>query len=318
MNASRRDSSASRTSAIVGVGDQLPLVEHHDDRAPAGVDAFGESLVLTGDALGGVDHEEGDVGVVDRPQGTHERVVLGGVVDPRATAHPGGVDEDDRAVLGVDERVDRVAGRAWQVVDDRAIVTDEAVEQRRLADVGPADDGDAWGVEPFRRRLEIDRHRHAVGRGVIAVGDVAVRREAVDDDVEEIAGTAAVEGAHRIRLAQPEGHELPALVLPAIVVGLVGDEDHVVAAAPQPVGDRLVVVGDADRGVDDEQHDVGVADRRLDLSGHLGVERRSARCPASSRRCRRCGTARRATPPRGSCDRGSPRGGPRRSPPARR
>ncbi len=82
MKASRRDSSARSDGAIVRVGQQLPLVEHHDDGASAGVDAFGEALVLTGDALGGVDHEEGDVGVVDRPQGPHQRVVLGGVVDP--------------------------------------------------------------------------------------------------------------------------------------------------------------------------------------------------------------------------------------------
>ena len=33
---------------------------------PDGVDAFGEALVLAGDTLGGVDHQQGDVGAVDR------------------------------------------------------------------------------------------------------------------------------------------------------------------------------------------------------------------------------------------------------------
>ena len=85
--------------------------------------------------------------------------------------------------------------------------------------------------------------------------------------------------ADRVRLAEPEGEELPALVLAAVVVGLVGDDDDVVAAAPQPVGDRLVVVGHPDRGVDDEQHDVGVAHGRLDLAADLHLEVAAARHP---------------------------------------
>ena len=92
-----------------------------------------------------------------------------------------------------------------------------------------------------------------------------------------------MQGAHRVRLTEPERHELPAVVLAAIVVGLVGDEDHVVATPSQPVGDRLVVVGDANGRVDDEQHDVGPADGGLDLARHLGVQRRcrAAGHPAS-------------------------------------
>ena len=95
-----------------------------------------------GDALGGVDDEQGDVGPVDGLQGPHQRVVLGALVDARLAAHAGGVDEADGPVGGLDDGVDGVAGRARQVVDDRALVADQPVEQRRLAHVGPADDGD--------------------------------------------------------------------------------------------------------------------------------------------------------------------------------
>jgi hypothetical protein len=44
--------------ARLGVVEQLPLVEQHHDRAAGRVDALGEALVLAGDALGGVDHEQ--------------------------------------------------------------------------------------------------------------------------------------------------------------------------------------------------------------------------------------------------------------------
>ena len=262
MNASLRDSSASTSRRSSGSSISSHLLSSDQDRAAGGVDALGQALVLAGDALGGVDHEQGDVGVVDRPQGPHERVVLGRVVDPRAPAHAGGVDEHDRSVLGLDERVDGVAGRAGEVVDDGAVLADEAVEQRRLADVGPPDDGDARRPRLVRRPrlLELDVGVDRRRRGS-PVGAGACGREAVDDDVEQVAGAPAVQGADRVRLAETEGQELPALVLAAVVVGLVGDDDDVVAAAAQPVGDGLVVVGHPDGRVDDEQHDVGVLRR---------------------------------------------------------
>ena len=100
---------------------------------PADVDALGEALVLVGDALGRVDHQQGDVGAVDRLERPDERVVLGALVDLRLAAHPGRVDEADRAVRRVHDRVDRVAGGAGHVVDHRPVLTDEPVEQRGLA-----------------------------------------------------------------------------------------------------------------------------------------------------------------------------------------
>ena len=65
---------------IIGV-EQLPLVEEHHDRATSGVDALCEPLVLRGDALRGVDHEQRHIGAVDGLERPHERVVLGAVTD---------------------------------------------------------------------------------------------------------------------------------------------------------------------------------------------------------------------------------------------
>ena len=58
---------AEQVGAIVGIVEQLPLVEQHDDRAAGGVDTLGQALVLGGHALGGVDDEQRDVRLVDGP-----------------------------------------------------------------------------------------------------------------------------------------------------------------------------------------------------------------------------------------------------------
>ena len=172
----------------------LPLVEHDDDRAAGGVDALGQALVLVGHALGGVDDEQGGVGPVDGLQGPHQRVVLGALVDLRLAPHPGGVDEAQRPVVGLDHGVDGVAGRARHVVHDRALVADEPVEQRRLADVGPAR---RWRHRPIRRRSSagvVGRSRRPRSSG----------GEAADQRVEQVAGAPAVQGADRPRVAEAE------------------------------------------------------------------------------------------------------------------
>ena len=184
------------STPLLGV-EQLPLVEHDDERAAGGVDPLGQALVLGGDPDGGVDDEQGDVGAVDRLQGPDERVVLGALVDLRPAAHPGGVDEPDGPVLGLHHRVDGVAGGARQVVDHRPLLADQAVEERRLADVGPADDGD-------RRRC---RRRSSSASEVVAPrrrASSARLREAGDELVEEVAGPPAVQRRHRQGLAETE------------------------------------------------------------------------------------------------------------------
>ena len=128
-----------------------------------------------GDALGGVEHQQGDVGTVERPQRPHERVVLGALAASRAAAHPGGVDELDRPLVGLDQGVDGVAGRAGQVVHDGPLLAREAVEQGRLADVRAPDDGDGRGRRvrpslraPRRRRLGQSSSAVVAGLGQLA------------------------------------------------------------------------------------------------------------------------------------------------------
>ena len=55
----------------------------------------------------------------------------------------GRVDEAVDALVAPEDRVDRVARRSGHVGDDDPLPPDECVQERRLADVGAAEDGDA-------------------------------------------------------------------------------------------------------------------------------------------------------------------------------
>ena len=262
--------------SLLGIVDQLPLVEHHHDRAAGGVDALGQSLILAGDAVGRVDHQQGDVGPVDGAQGADHRVVLGRVVDPAAAAHARGVDEHDGSIGGFDQCVDGVTRGAGHVVHDRSILTHEPVEEGALADVGPTHDSDTrWRciacLPQLRRIFEID-----ADRGILVV---VHRWKQRDDLVEQIAGTAAVECADRIGITGTEGQELPPVVLAPLVVGLVGHQQDRRFDPPQPVGQRLVVLGDTRCRVDEEQHHIGSLHSSFDLAADLDIEIVAARQP---------------------------------------
>src|SRR5207248_11624173 len=125
----------------------------------------------------------------------HQRVVLGAFVDAALAAHAGSVDEADRPLVGLDHGVDAVARGSWYVVDHGPVVADEAIEQGRFADVGPAHDGDG-------RNVRLDGLRRLVGFR-LRLG------QTVDHGVEEIARAPAVQGADDNGVAQAEAGEGP-------------------------------------------------------------------------------------------------------------
>ncbi len=159
---------------------------------------------------------------------------------------PGGVDQEHVAqkpvaIGGAQPHVDRVARGAGSVVDDRALEAGEAIEQRRLADVGTADE----------REPEIGRRRGlSLGRG-----------QALDDLVEQLLDAASVgrRDEHHRRDAQRmilAGHRFH----PG-AVHLVDRRDH---RAPGLANqrDRLAVArAKAGPPVEHEDHDVGQRDR---------------------------------------------------------
>ena len=232
---------------------------------PARVDPFGQALILVGHTFRRVDEEQRGVGPVDRLERAHEAVVLARLVDLALAPQPRGVDEAQRPVFDLDHGVDRVARRAGQVVHDRPLLPHQAVEERRLADVGAADDRD---------REDAVALGGVVGRHLLvasAPGSAATTASSSSPDSRPwIADTGP-------RLAEPEPQELVDVDLALLAVDLVDHDHHGHVAALQHPGDARVLLGDAGRDVDDEQHEIGGAHRGLGLRGRPSPRARAAR-----------------------------------------
>src|SRR5205814_9566210 len=71
------------------------------------------------------------------------RVELDALAMLALAAQSGRVDEDDRPISALEDRVDCVARRSRDVRHDHALTADDRVQQRRLADVRPTEDRDA-------------------------------------------------------------------------------------------------------------------------------------------------------------------------------
>ena len=98
-----------------------------------------DGLVVVGDADGRVDDEQHRVGEADRDLGLAGDPLgqAAGVGVPAA-----GVDDGEGAAGPVGVVGDPVAGDAGHVLDDGLAAADDPVDQRGLADVGAADDGE--------------------------------------------------------------------------------------------------------------------------------------------------------------------------------
>ena len=216
---------------------------------------------------GGVDDQQGDVGPVERVEGPQRPSSTRSRARSATGRRMPAVSTKQTGPSGrLDHGVDGVAGGAGQVVDDRALVADQPVEQRRLADVGPPDEG----------------HPRACGAVGPSAASAALlrparrsswhRRAAGDHLVEQVARPPTVQGADRPRVAEAERDELPGVGLPAGVVDLVDHQAHRAGRPAGAPGHGQVLVGDPDGHVDHQQDDVGLGDGPLGLRAHLGVE----------------------------------------------
>ena len=136
---------------LVGAGDgaALRLVGDEDDGHARAPHQLGEGLVGRQHAGAGVDHEQHHVGGEDRRLGLHahaagQRVVVGLLQSRR-------VDDAEGETAELHVALAPVARDAGPVVDEGELAPDEPVEQGRLADVRPADDGDGRQIHDVSR-----------------------------------------------------------------------------------------------------------------------------------------------------------------------
>ena len=132
-------------------GAALGLVRDQDDGTFRAPDKVREPLVVGGEAGAAVDHEQNDVGLGDRRLGLGAHAALEralvGMLEPR------GVDDPEDEVAQPPLALAAIAGHARAIVHEGQTLADETVEQRRLADIGSADDrhGDAGSSFGHRR-----------------------------------------------------------------------------------------------------------------------------------------------------------------------
>ena len=169
--------------------------------------------------LGGVDDRDDDVGLAQRVQ---RRVHHPHVEPVQRPMNARRVDEDDLPVGPGADADDAVPGRLRLVRDDRQLVADEPVEQRRLAGVGPADEGDESRFIG-RGSSAVDRRpaAHADPRDAASLGFEHFDRQAVD-----------VEPFARRRHAAERGQQVAADGLEALALDLDARRCSAPARAP--------------------------------------------------------------------------------------
>jgi hypothetical protein len=174
------------------------------------------------------------------------------LLDPCPAAQPRGVDQFHRPPLEGPGDADGVPGEAGFRARQQAFFAEQAVDQRRLAGVGPADHGETQKV---RGSFRFARVRPVL---VLALRRIGIRQHERAERVGKVGHAAAVRGRDRDRLVEAKAPGLGGGEVAAVALGLVGDQDEGLAVQPQCLGEGLVERGDADLAVDHQEPDVGV------------------------------------------------------------
>ena len=247
----------------VGVVETVPLVEREHERAARFQHEVDDAHVLLAERLRHVEHDDGDLGLLQRSRRAQGGVEVGALLQVHATADAGGVDEAPQPSAEVDDLVDRVARGAGEFVDDDPLLPRGLVQQRGLAHVRATQD------------------RHTSRSADLVLGDRGDLRQHLHDLVEQVGDAAAVDGGDRVGLAETEVPQRGGLGLVARVVDLVGHEEDGLAALAQQPDDVLVGRGGADHRVHDEHHDIAEVDGDLGLRGHRCIDALRVRLPAA-------------------------------------
>ena len=242
------------------LGLKVPFVDDRDQAASFAPRQRRQLLILHGQALDGVDHQHRHVGAAERRDGAADGGALERILHATAAADAGSVDQDVTGAGDLEQRVERVAGRAGGRVDERARKSEHTVHERRLPGVRSTDDGDA------------DR--------VVARPGAGLRRE-LQDALHERRDAVAVGGRDWDQLVDAEAVELVAVGEARRRVELVDGEEHAGAAAAQLDGGCLVGGREPGLAVEQVDHEsrpleggeAGVADGPLEpTAGRLAFE----------------------------------------------
>ena len=244
--------------------DQVPLVvDQHE--GPSGIHRLlDDTHILFGDRLGGIQENDGHLGLLNGALGTQDCVVIGAAGLFHTTANAGGVYEDPSAPVEFEDLIDRVAGRTGDLVDHHPSSPGDGVQQRRLPDVRSAHQGDAVQVVIANRPGDgghLGKNRHG--------------------GVQDIAAAAPVQRGNRVGLAEPQVPQGGRITLLSRRVHLVGGQHDGLARLAQHLHDARIGLGDADLSIDDEHDGVGHVDSDLGLGGDGGIQTGDVHLPTA-------------------------------------
>ncbi len=149
-----------------------------DEGRPA-LDCGQQTVLFVVEGLRGVEHDEHQRGVGERFAAARDAELLDFFeIRTGSFAQTGGVDQLERNAVERDALGDEVARGAGSCGDDGAVALDEAIEERALAGVGPADDGERKAVvhdaAAGEGGFERGERRRELGD---APGDLRLRRD---------------------------------------------------------------------------------------------------------------------------------------------
>src|SRR5690554_5522450 len=189
---------------------EITLIERDDERGTSLGGESGDLCVLFSCALMGVDHQDGDIGAIERADRLihTKRLDAASFADVRLTPDARRIDKDIAAIITLEEGIDAIDRRARAIIDELPLFAEEPVDHRALPRVGPADDGNARD-----RIIELFGGREIV-------------REDLGDSVFKLSKSAAVQRRDRDELIHTERIMIERVMRSAIGVALIRDVDH--------------------------------------------------------------------------------------------
>jgi len=224
--------------------DQVPLVDDQHHAARLIGDVAGDVKVLRCEPFGRVHDEQHDIGARDRPHRAEDAVLLDARLDLAPSADTRRVHQRDRLPFPFEFGVERIARRARLVADDGAFLTEECIEQARLADIRTTDNRDARSG-----RL---RFFFPIWQGL-------------DDRVEQIARAGSVQRGDDNRVGETKFVKIHGVRRAGIVFRLIRGEDDRLRGTAHHVRHGMIRTRRADIGVHDHHENIRFLDGMFGL-----------------------------------------------------
>ncbi len=166
------------------------------------------------------------------------------------------------------------AGDAGLGAGQEAILPKDAVDERGLACIRPAQNGDAQGLGEIELApVLFFAQDERLGLALLVGVEARRGRQDLDEFVIELAQALAVLGRESDRLAKAETERLIDARLARGALRFVGDDDDRLAGAAHGLREMPVGGGEAGARVDHEQDRVAIHERRFRLRAHAPGER---------------------------------------------